>query len=97
MVTDRKSTKYHAGITKKHLTDKTNPYNTYVYKGLPPGPIGNPNVRAIQAVLYPATTSFIFFVSNNDGTHTFTTNLEDHEKAVKEYWSKVRKSQKGEK
>ncbi|MBN2695828.1 endolytic transglycosylase MltG [bacterium] len=94
MVTDRKSTKYHAGITKKHLLDKTNPYNTYIYKGLPPGPIGNPNIRAIQAVLYPASTSYIFFVSNNDGTHTFTTNLEAHEKAVKEYWSKVRKSQK---
>ena len=93
-VTNRKSTKYHAGITKKMLEDPTNPYNTYVYKGLPPGPIGNPNYKSLEAALNPAKTPYLYFVSNNDGTHTFTTNYEDHLKAVKKYWKKVRKAQK---
>ncbi len=97
MVTDRKTTKYHAGITKKHLTDATNPYNTYVYKGLPPGPIGNANIEAVEAVLFPAITSFIFFVSNNDGTHTFSVSLKDHEKAVANYWKKVKDVEKKDK
>ncbi len=94
MVTDRTSTTYHAGIKKSHLEDRTNPYNTYIYKGVPPGPIGNPNYKSIEAVLKPADTSYIFFVSNNDGTHTFTKNLKDHEAAVKRYWKKVRNSKK---
>lgn len=95
MVTDRKSTTHHAAITKKHLLDKSNPYNTYIYKGLPPGPIGNPNFLSMEASVKPAKTSYIFFVSNNDGTHTFTTNYKDHEAAVKRYWQKVRAAQRG--
>ena len=94
-VTGRKSTKYHAAITKKMLLDPTNPYNTYIYKGLPPGPIGNPNYKSIEAAVKPVKTKYLYFVSNNDGTHTFTTNYTDHLKAVKKYWQKVKKAQKG--
>lgn len=93
-VTGRKSTKYHAGITKKMLEDPTNPYNTYIYKGLPPGPIGNPNYKSIEAAVKPVKTKYLYFVSNNDGTHTFTTNYADHLKAVKKYWQKVKKVKK---
>jgi len=94
-VTGRKSTKYHAAITKKMLEDPTNPYNTYIYKGLPPGPIGNPNHKSIEAAIRPVKTKYLYFVSNNDGTHTFTTTYAEHLKAVKKYWQKVKKAKKG--
>ncbi len=54
------------------------PYNTYVYAGLPPGPIANPGFDSIQAVVRPAVTEFLFFVSKNDGTHVFAETLEEH-------------------
>ncbi|MBI5059090.1 endolytic transglycosylase MltG [candidate division KSB1 bacterium] len=53
-------------------------YNTYKYTGLPPGPINNPGRLAIEAALSPESTSYLFFVSQGDGTHAFTTNLTDH-------------------
>ena len=61
------------------------PYNTYLNKGLPPGPICNPGLKSILAVMYPARTNFIYFVSNGDGTHTFSENWAGHVKAVGEY------------
>ena len=61
------------------------PYNTYRYQGLPPGPIGNPGKEAIQAALYPADTDYLYFVSRNDGTHEFSSSLEEHNQAVWKY------------
>ncbi|MEY2978564.1 MAG: hypothetical protein RLZZ435_2703 [Cyanobacteriota bacterium] len=55
------------------------PYNTYLYGGLPPGPIGNPGTGSLDAVLYPADTDHLFFVACYDGTHEFNYTLEDHE------------------
>lgn len=60
---------------------KDNPYNTYVIRGLPPGPIGSPSVRAIDATLYPAETRFLYFVARPDGTHIFTNSLDQHNRA----------------
>jgi UPF0755 protein len=60
---------------------KDNPYNTYVIKGLPPGPIGSPSERAIQAALYPAQTKFLYFVARPDGSHIFTNSLQEHNRA----------------
>jgi UPF0755 protein len=54
------------------------PYNTYMYTGLPPGPINNPGRQAILAALNPEQTNYLFFVARGDGTHAFTTNLSDH-------------------
>ena len=54
------------------------PYNTYKYKGLPPGPIASPGRKSIEAALYPAQTNYYFFVSNGDGTQTFSETYEEH-------------------
>lgn len=54
------------------------PYNTYVYSGLTPGPIANPGLDAIQAVIRPAQTEFLYFVAKGDGTHAFAETLEEH-------------------
>jgi UPF0755 protein len=60
---------------------ENNPYNTYEIRGLPPGPIGAPSDAAIDAVLQPAQTQFLYFVANPDGTHVFTRSLEEHNRA----------------
>lgn len=60
-------------------------YNTYLIKGLPPGPIGNPGAGAIEAVLKPATTGYYYFVAKNDGTHHFSADLGEHNRAVRLY------------
>jgi UPF0755 protein len=55
------------------------PYNTYLYEGLPPGPIGNPGKRAILAALYPQTNSYLYFVAKGDGYHSFNETAEEHQ------------------
>ena len=75
---------FNGNLTRKHLTTWS-PYNTYKIKGLPIGPIACPGANAIEAALYPADTGFIFFVSKKDTTHKFTTNLKDHNKAIRKY------------
>lgn len=75
---------FNGNLTRKHLTTWS-PYNTYKIKGLPIGPIACPGASAIEAALYPADTGFIFFVSKRDTTHKFTTNLKDHNKAIRKY------------
>jgi len=71
-------------ITLKDLKRKT-PYNTYVIKGLPPGPIASPGIKSIVAALYPADVPYRYFVSNNDGSHQFSVTSEEHIEAVKAY------------
>ena len=58
-----------------------NPYNTYRIRGLPPGPIASPSEAAIDAVLSPAPTRFLYFVARPDGTHIFTNSLDEHNRA----------------
>jgi UPF0755 protein len=57
------------------------PYNTYLNKGLPPGPINCPGKESIKAALYPEQNDFIYFVATGDGYHTFSTNENDHNRA----------------
>jgi UPF0755 protein len=64
-------------LTNQDLKLKT-PYNTYLHKGLPPGPISNPGLKSLQAAAAPAETQLLYYVlTGKDGSHTFTTNLAD--------------------
>ncbi|MGL5797303.1 MAG: endolytic transglycosylase MltG [Cetobacterium sp.] len=54
------------------------PYNTYMYKGLPPGPISNPDYDSVMAALNPAVTDYLFFVVTSTGKHTFTKSYKEH-------------------
>jgi UPF0755 protein len=68
------------------------PYNTYLYPGLPPGPICSPGLASLIAAAKPAETDYLYFVSRNDGTHVFATNLRDHNNNVhrwqRRYWQR---------
>ena len=57
------------------------PYNTYTHPGIPPGPIGAPSEKAIEAVLNPADVNYLYFVARPDGTHVFNRHLVDHNRA----------------
>jgi UPF0755 protein len=76
-----------AWITKVTREDlkRRSPYNTYLHKGLPPGPIANPGEGAILAALYPANVDYLFFVAQGDGTHHFSKDFGSHEKAINRY------------
>lgn len=84
---------YKGNLRRKHLLQKT-AYNTYKMSGLPLGPIANPSLAAIKAVLDPKSHKFIYFVSKNDGTHVFTPTYKMHLKAV-DYWQRNRRNRKG--
>ena len=75
-------------LTRKHLRQdpETNPYNTYQYTGLPPGPICNPGRRSIEAALQPnLETENLYYVAVGDGSHYFSKTYKEHKKAVKKY------------
>jgi UPF0755 protein len=80
---------YDGDIRFKDLRKDT-PYNTYTRHGLPPTPIAMPGREAIHATLHPEKTQYLYFVAygDNSGRHVFSTNLEDHEKAVDQYQRK---------
>lgn len=73
--------KYNGRLGWKDLK-LNSPYNTYLYPGLPPGPIANPGRSALEASLYPAKVDYLYFVSRNDGTHIFSRTLREHTKNV---------------
>ena len=75
---------FSGNLTRRDLTTP-GPYNTYLNAGLPPTPISNPGSASIRAVLYPAETDYLFFVSKNDGTHYFSKNEAEHAAAVRRY------------
>jgi len=87
---------FDGNLKKKDLNQYT-PYNTYVIRGLPPGAIANPGREAIRAVLYPADTSYLYFVSKNDGTHHFSETLSEHNRAVRKYQKNRRNRLKAQK
>ena len=63
----------------------TSPYNTYKHTGLPPGPIANPGVAALQAAMHPAKTDFLYFVADAQGHSKFSVGLQEHDKQVQAY------------
>jgi len=74
---------YQKRLLYKHLAIES-PYNTYKYKGLPPGPIGAPGAASLQAALYPAAVPYLYFVAFPDGHHEFRVNAEQHMVAVRQ-------------
>ena len=76
---------YALGVHKTRLTNADlqvdSPFNTYRHHGLPPGPIGNPGLASILAILYPAETDYLYFVARGDGGHIFSRTNEEHERA----------------
>jgi len=72
---------YNGNLTRKDLLTPSD-YNTYTLSGLPKGPISNPGIESIAAVLNPAKHKYLYFVSQNEGTHVFSENYTDHQKAV---------------
>ncbi len=73
---------FDGNLTREHLK-KDHPYNTYTRYGLPAGPIANPGEASLRAALYPAQTSFLYFVARGDGTHVFSSSLVEHNKNVR--------------
>jgi UPF0755 protein len=71
-------------VTRKDLRT-AGPYNTYLNRGLPPGPIANPGLAALAAALNPSDTEYLYFVSRNDGSHTFSRTLPEHIRAVERF------------
>jgi len=68
--------------TRRMLDDGANPYNTYRHDGPPPGPIGNPGLSSLRAVLEHPDTDYLFYVARGDGSHTFSRTYDEHRRAV---------------
>jgi UPF0755 protein len=88
---------YQKRLRNRHLAVKS-PYNTYRYRGLPPGPIASPGVASVRATLYPANVPFLYFVAHPDGHHEFRVKLEEHNAAVRvarRAWAAVRAPKPG--
>ena len=75
---------WNGNISRDDLT-RPSRYNTYVISGLPPGPISNPGLEALKAAAAPAQSEFLFFVSRNEGTHVFSKDYGQHQKAVSKF------------
>jgi len=76
---------FNGNLTKKDLQDKSNPYNTYTKRGLPPGPICSPGLDALMAAAHPEQHDYLYFVAKGDGSHQFSKTLEEHNRAVRKY------------
>ncbi|WP_101759425.1 endolytic transglycosylase MltG [Oceanicoccus sp. KOV_DT_Chl] len=76
---------FDGNLRSRHLKDKTNIYNTYRYHGLTPTPIALAGREAIHAALHPAKGDALYFVAKGDGSHYFSSTLEEHQQAVRKY------------
>jgi UPF0755 protein len=75
---------YNGNLTRESL-EFDSPYNTYRYRGLPPGPIASPGLPSLRAAVAPARVDYLYFVSRNDGTHVFARTLEEHNANVRKF------------
>jgi UPF0755 protein len=76
-------------LTRKDLATPS-PYNTYMIDGLPPGPIANAGRAALEAVLAPATSGYLYFVADGSGGHAFAKTLDEHNRNVAK-WRKLQR------
>jgi len=76
---------FDGNLTRANLEDEENRWNTYRIDGLPPTPIANPGADSLRAAVHPAETSYLYFVSRNDGTHVFASTLAEHNANVAQY------------
>ncbi|HET6622018.1 MAG TPA: endolytic transglycosylase MltG [Dongiaceae bacterium] len=83
--------KLNRGLTYDDLKIDS-PYNTYLVKGLPPGPIANPGLAALQAVLHPISSKELYFVADGTGGHAFAATIDEHNRNVAN-WRKIQKAQ----
>lgn len=79
-----KAGRYNGNLTREGL-EFDSPYNTYRYRGLPPGPIASPGLASLQAVVAPADVDYLYFVSRNDGSHVFSRTLAEHNRNVRTF------------
>jgi UPF0755 protein len=77
-----------AGAVRRSHLKRNSPYNTYIINGLPPGPIANPGLDSLKAALYPAAVNYLYFVSQRDGSHFFSSSLGRHNQAIVRYRGK---------
>lgn len=80
---------YNGNLTRRDLQQPT-AYNTYVISGLPPTPIAMPSRASLEAAAHPDKTSYLYFVADGKGGHVFTTNLQSHNQAVRNYLQVLR-------
>jgi len=86
---------HHVGrVLYKDLT-VASPYNTYIHKGLPPGPVASPGVASLAAAANPASVPYLYFVASRDGHHEFRMTLEEHSSAIREVRATKRKTDTG--
>ena len=81
---------FNGNLTREDLLRPT-PYNTYLVVGLPPTPICNPGKESLLAAVHPAPVPYLYFVSRNDGSHYFSSDIEEHNRAVWKYQIDPRK------
>jgi UPF0755 protein len=81
---------FDGNLSKEHLLTPT-PYNTYLIGGLPPTPICSPGKDSLLAALTPAAVPYLYFVSRNDGSHQFSSDIEEHHRAVWRYQKSARR------
>ena len=74
-------------LLRRHLGHDS-PYNTYVNKGLPPGPICSPGRASLEAAVHPARVDYLYFVAKGDGSHHFSKTYREHTRAVRRYRGK---------